>query len=93
MADIAGFSPSILFDWALPLLTEVDKPSFSSQFWSLIALREGLTKMDLEVIRRWAAALFGMCEQLLDAEDTSPELLQPLLDVVMQVLSSEYPTW
>lgn len=81
----AGFPPSTLFDWALPLLTEVDKPDFSSQFWSLIALREGLIKMDLEVIRRWSAALLGMCEQLLDAEDTPPHLLLPLLDIVVQV--------
>lgn len=67
------------------MLTEESKPDFSSQFWSLIALREGLAKMDLEVIRRWAAALFAMCEQLLDAEDTPPHLLRPLLDVVVQV--------
>ena len=44
--------------------------------------------MDLEVIRRWAAALFAMCEQLLDAEDTPPHLLRPLLDIVMQVFAA-----
>lgn len=80
-----GFSASILFDWALPLLTDTTSPDVGSQFWSLLALREGLANMELDVIRRWAAALFAMCEQLLDAEDTPPHLLQPLLAIVVQV--------
>lgn len=82
---VTGFSSSILFDWALPLLSESGNSDVGTQFWSLIALREGLVAMDLENIKRWAAALFEMCERLLDAEDTSPSLLQPLLAVVVQV--------
>ena len=30
--------------------------------------------MELEVVKRWAAALLTMCEQLLDAEDTPPTI-------------------
>lgn len=67
-------------------MTAAGGPDASSQFWILVALREGLAMMELEVIRRWAAALFSMSEQLLDAEDTSPHLLQPLLAIVVQVI-------
>ena len=85
MEILAGLSTSILFDWALPLLNEKERQDAGSQFWSLVALREGLVNMDLETIKRWAAALFEMCEGLLDAEDTPSNLLQPLLAVVVQV--------
>ena len=61
------------------------KQDEGSQYWSLTALREGLAVMELDVIRRWAAALFAMAEQLLDAEDTPAHLLQPLLAIVVQV--------
>lgn len=87
MLVVAGLSPSILFDWSLPLLRcEVQPhPGVSSQFLALLALREGLSSVDAETAKRWAGAIFEMCEQLLDSEDTSPHLLQLLLGVLTQV--------
>jgi hypothetical protein len=80
-----GIMSSALFDWALPLLGPHAGRDVGTQYWSLVALREGLFAMDLEVVKRWAAALFEMCERLLDAEDTPSHLLMPLLAVVVQV--------
>ena len=88
--SLAGLSPSALFDWSLPLLTGQhpgSPPDVGSKFWALTALREGLAGMDMDTIKRWAAAVFDMCEQLLDSEDTSTHLLLPLLGVVIQVSS------
>ena len=88
--SLAGLLPSALFDWSLPLLTGQhpgSPPDVGSQFWALTALKEGLAAMVTDTIKRWAAAVFDMCEQLLDSEDTSTHLLLPLLGVVIQVPS------
>lgn len=80
-------SRSVLFDWSLLLLSgEAGRqPEEGSQFWALVALREGLAALPDDTIKPWAAALFDTCERLLDSEDTSPRLLKPLLDVLTQV--------
>lgn len=44
--------------------------------------------MNLEIIKRWAAALLEMCESLLNSEDTQASLLKPLLDIVVQVTTA-----
>ena len=78
---------SILFDWSLSILDEksAQAADLGSQFWALTALREGMAAMDVSFIRQWAAAVFTMCERLLDSEHTPAALLPPLLGVTSQV--------
>ena len=88
---LAGTPPSALFDWALPLLSPrpaAADPQGVQRYWSLVALREGLVAMEVEIVKRWAAALLEACERLLEAEVTPPHLLMPLVAVVVQVLFS-----
>lgn len=40
------------------------------------------------MLARYANAVFEICQSFLEEEGTSPQLLPPLLEVVMQV---EYP--
>jgi len=82
---LAGILPSALFDWALPLLGPQAPSDSGARYWSLVALREGLLAMEVEVVKQWAATLLDTCERLLDAEDTPAHLLMPCLAVVVQV--------
>ena len=79
-------SQGLLFDWALALLgAQGRQADMGTQFWTLVALREGLAAVDEVTLARWATAVLDACQGLLDAEDTSVHLLAPILGVVVQV--------
>ena len=76
----AGVSQGLLFDWALALLgaqAQGRQADMGTQFWTLVALREGLVAVDEVTLARWAHAVLDACQGLLDAEDTSVHLLAP----------------
>ncbi|KAK9839154.1 hypothetical protein WJX74_010625 [Apatococcus lobatus] len=82
-----GVSQGLLFDWALALLgaqPQGRQADMGTQFWTLVALREGLAAVDEVTLARWATAVLDACQGLLDAEDTSVHLLAPILGVVVQ---------
>lgn len=85
----------MLFDWALALLgaqAQGRQADMGTQFWTLVALREGLLAVDEVTLARWAHAVLDACQGLLDAEDTSVHLLAPILGVVVQV-PAPLPMW
>lgn len=85
-----GVSQGLLFDWALALLGAAQPggrgADMGTQFWTLVALREGLAAVDEVTLARWATAVLDACQGLLDAEETSVHLLAPILGVVVQVI-------
>jgi hypothetical protein len=45
--------------------------------------------VDAVTLSRYANAVFGVCQGLLEDEGTAPQLVPPLLEVVMQVSQRE----
>ena len=89
-------SQGLLFDWALALLGAQPggrQSDMGTQFWTLVALREGLVAVDEVTLARWAHAVLDACQRLLDAEDTSVHLLAPILGVVVQVRHCTPSRW
>ena len=87
-------TPGVLFDWALPLLTPGNGGKAASsakdvgvRFAALSALRECLAAADEVTLARYATAVCGAVQRLLEDEQTQMQLLPPLLGVVAQVRS------
>ncbi|KAK9805272.1 hypothetical protein WJX72_010214 [[Myrmecia] bisecta] len=87
-----GAPPGLLFDWALPLLGgQQTRPlDLGSQYWMLVALKEGLAAVDDKTLARYAYAVVDVCQQLLESEATSVHILPPLFAVVMQVARHQH---
>lgn len=91
----AGISPGLLFDWALPLLNQLEDAGsggtgssakhVGSLFWVLTALQEGLLHCDDRIVARYGNTLFNACQGLLESDDLSIYLLPPILAVLTQV--------
>ncbi|GAB4817948.1 hypothetical protein N2152v2_004994 [Parachlorella kessleri] len=86
---ITNTAGGMLFDWLLPVLTKQATPQGSrltpeQSTAILLALRNCLSGVDAVTLARYANAVFEVCQGLLEDEGTSPQLVAPLLEVVMQ---------
>jgi len=87
---LAGVSPNLLFEWAMPVLsgqgigvwTHLD---MSVQCWVLVALKEGLAAVEMPVLHQHALAVLTLCHSLLRSEGTSVHLIAPVLGLVSEV--------
>lgn len=88
---VAGISPGLLFEWALPVLSGTATiPGWSSldigvQCWVLVALKEGLAAVDKAMLNQHAPGVMNLCLHRLMSEATSVHLVAPLLGLVSEV--------
>ena len=87
---LAGVSPNLLFEWAMPVLsgqgigvwTHLD---MSVKCWVLVALKEGLAAVEVPVLHQHALAVLTLCHTLLRSEGTSVHLIAPVSGLVSEV--------
>ena len=87
---LAGVSPNLLFEWAMPVLsgqgigvrTHLD---MSVKCWVLVALKEGLAAVEVPVLHQHALAVLTLCHSLLRSEGTSVHLIAPVSGLVSEV--------
>ena len=89
-SGIAGVSPNLLFEWAMPILSGQGIAGWKHldvgvQCWVLVALKEGLAAADMPVLHQHALAVLALCYNLLKSEATSVHLIAPVLGLISEV--------
>lgn len=90
-ADIAGISPQLLFEWAMPVLSGTANAagwsgvSIGVQCWVLVALKEGLAAVDTPTLNQHSHVVLTSCLHRLRSEATSVHLVAPMLGLISEV--------